>query len=341
MNASGGSNSGFAPLTLTDQGGFAVGGTIATTPGTFDPRHPTDPAGQTLHGDHARVFYQVPENARTHPLVLWHGYKQSGCGWGMTPDGREGFQTIFLRRGFPVYTLDQPRRASAGQTTAGTSTDTAITDQWFYNQFRFGLWPDTYPNGQFPQGPEALEQFFRSMVPDTGPIDGEVLADSVSALFDRIGPGVLVTHSHAGGFGWLAAMRNSDIKGVVALEPGSGFVFPDGEAPEPMDSSAGTMAAVSVPLADFEGLTKVPIVVYFGDNIPTEPTDIAGRDNWRIRVAMAGLWVDAVNRHGGDARLVHLPEIGITGNTHFLQSDLNNLEIAEQISKFLADKGLD
>jgi hypothetical protein len=53
---------------------------------------------------------------------------------------------------------------------------------------------------------------------------------------------VLVTHSHAGGFGWLVTMRNSGIKGVVALEPGSGFVFPEGKAPEPMDSSAGIMA---------------------------------------------------------------------------------------------------
>ena len=51
------------------------------------------------------------------------------------------------------------------------------------------------------------------------------------------------------------------------------------------------------------------------DNIPTEPTDIAGRDNWRVRLAMARLWVDAINRHGGDATLVHLPKIGITGNT--------------------------
>ena len=43
---------------------------------------------------------------------------------------------------------------------------------------------------------------------------------------------------------------------------------------------------------------------------------------------MARLWADAVNRHGGDATLVHLPEIGIRGNTHFPFSDLNNLEIA-------------
>jgi hypothetical protein len=107
-----------------------------------------------------------------------------------------------------------------------------------------------------------------------------------------------------------------------------------------MPSSAGTLAGEAVPLKEFQRLTKVPIVVYYGDNIPTEPTDIAGRDNWRVRLAMARLFVDALNRHGGDATLVHLPEIGITGNSHFLFSDLNNIQIADQISDFLAKKGL-
>ena len=60
-----------------------------------------------------------------------------------------------------------------------------------------------------------------------------------------------------------------------------------------------------------------------------------------MRLAMAKLWVETINKHGGDARLVHLPEIGIRGNTHFLFSDLNNVEIADQVSKFLAEKKLD
>ena len=38
---------------------------------------------------------------------------------------------------------------------------------------------------------------------------------------------------------------------------------------------------------------------------------------------------------------VHLPGIGIRGNTHFPFSDLNNLEIADLMSRFLSDKGLD
>jgi 4-carboxymuconolactone decarboxylase len=49
-----------APLMIQEQGSLAVGGTVITAPGTFDPikqgaYNPVgpDPAGQTLHGDHA------------------------------------------------------------------------------------------------------------------------------------------------------------------------------------------------------------------------------------------------------------------------------------------------
>jgi hypothetical protein len=56
---------------------------------------------------------------------------------------------------------------------------------------------------------------------------------------------------------------------------------------------------------------------------------------------MARLWADAVNSRGGDATVVHLPEVGVRGNTHFPFSDLNNLEVAALMSKFLAQKRLD
>jgi hypothetical protein len=56
---------------------------------------------------------------------------------------------------------------------------------------------------------------------------------------------------------------------------------------------------------------------------------------------MARLWADAVNRRGGDATVVHLPEMGIRGNTHFPFSDLNNVQIADLLSQFLQRKGLD
>lgn len=328
------------PLLIQAQGSFAAGGTVARTPGMFDPLRPA-PAGQSLHGDHARVFYQVPVNARALPLVMWHGFGQFSKTWETTPDGREGFQNIFLRRRFPVYVIDQPRRGGAARGTVGTTIAAATDDQQWFNTFRLGTWPDFFPGVQFSDAPETLNQYFRQMTPDTGPFDAAVAVDATSALFDRIGPGVLVTHSHSGGLGWRTAMKNRNIKGIVSYEPGSGFVFPEGEVPPAMPSAAGPLEAAGVPLQDFMALTRIPISIYYGDNIPAEPSTNPGHDGWRVRLAMARLWVEAVKRHGGDATVVHLPEVGIRGNTHFPFSDLNNIEIANLMSEFLAKKGLD
>jgi hypothetical protein len=88
-------------------------------------------------------------------------------------------------------------------------------------------------------------------------------------------------------------------------------------------------------------LTKIPIVIYYGDNIPEEPSTNPGQEQWRVFRATARLWRDAVNKHGGDVTLVELPAIGIHGNTHFPMSDLNNLQIADLLSQFLAEKKLD
>lgn len=327
-------------LIIRDQGSFAVGGTVITNPGTFNPYNQT-PAGQTFHGDHAYVFYQIPDKAHKYPLVMWHGIGQFSKTWETTPDGREGYQTIFLRRRFPVYLIDQPRRGNASRSTVAGSIDPTPDEQGWFGTFRVGIWPNYFEGVQFPKDNESLNQYFRQMVPNVGPIDINVNSDAVSALFTKIGPAILVTHSHSGGMGWITAIKNQNVKAIVSYEPGSGFVFPEGEVPAPIAMAGGSLAGLAVPMTDFVKLTKIPIIIYYGDNIPEKPVENPGQDGWRARLEMARLWRDAVNRHGGDVTVVHLPEIGIKGNTHFPFSDLNNIEIADLMSEWLHEKGLD
>src|SRR2546428_14013263 len=101
-----------SPITIVEQGSFFVGGTEVTAPGHFDPtvRSNSD-GGQSFPIDHMYVQYQIPQHARRFPLVMIHGANSTGSFWESTPDGREGYQTIFMRRGFPVYVVDFPRRA--------------------------------------------------------------------------------------------------------------------------------------------------------------------------------------------------------------------------------------
>ena len=331
------------PVTIADQGSFFAGGSVVQNEGEYDFYDPTNPAGQTLHGDHAYVFYQKPVNAHKYPLVFLHGAGQSAKTWETTPDGRDGFQNIFLSRGYSVYLVDQPRRGKAGRSTvSGNVTATADEQMWFDN-FRLGRYPDFYQNSQFPQGKESLNQFYRQVTPNTGAYDVNVISDAMAKVFDKSGEGILVTHSQGGGPGWYTAMKTDKVKAVIAYEPGSGFVFPEGEVPEPLATSSpfGALAGEVVPLDDFMKLTKIPIVIYYGDNIAAEPTNEWNKDSWRVRLEMTRMWADTVNRHGGDATVVHLPEIGIKGNTHFLFADLNNVQIADITEEWLHEKGLD
>lgn len=331
------------PLNIAEQGSFAVGGTKATTPGSFKLDSALKPQGQTFHGDHAYAFYQIPVKARKYPLIFLHGAGQSKKTWETTPDGREGFQNIFLRRRFSVYLLDQPRRGEAGKSSVAATINPTADEQFWFTQFRIGNYPDYFPNVKFPKDATSLEQFYRQMTPNTGAFDGNVIANATAELFNKIGEGILVTHSQGGGPGWSTAIKNDKVKAVIAYEPYSGFVFPEGELPQPIKSAGlfGELKGAEIPLDDFKKLTKIPIVIYYGDNIAKEPTKVWSQDHWRSGLEMAMIWAAMINKHGGDVTVIHLPEIGIKGNTHFPFSDLNNIQIADQLSKWLQEKGLD
>jgi pimeloyl-ACP methyl ester carboxylesterase len=336
-------------LQVEKQGSFLVGGNVVTHPGKFDPIkqgafNPAgpDPKGQTRHGDHAYVFYQIPSNAKKLPLVFWHGYGQSAKTWETTPDGREGFQNIFLRRNFPVYLIDQPGRGKASKSTKPTTITAAPDEQLWFGIFRFGVWPQLYDGVSFSKDPKALEQFFRQSVPDVGPaFQSDDYVNAVSALFDKVGEAILVTHSASGSLGWKTALKNKNIRAIVSYEPGGDFVFPEGEKIEATKLGARVIQPALIPKAEFMKFTKIPIIIYYGDNIPSTTSDNPGKEQWRAFLSIARQWADVVNRLGGDVQVVHLPEIGIRGNTHFPMSDLNNLEVADHLSKYLAAKKLD
>jgi hypothetical protein len=185
-----------------------------------------------------------------------------------------------------------------------------------------------------------VDQYWRQVTPDTGPGDTATVTNAVAALFVKTGPAVLLTHSASGGPGWLTAIKSPNIKAVVAYEPVQ-FVFPVGEVPPPIVTPAGINSGWGVSATAFAALTKIPIQIVYGDNIPTSPSPYGGLDLWYRATTMAKLFVDAVNRHGGDATILNLPSVGLHGNTHFPFSDLNNIQVADLMSKYLHEKGLD
>ncbi len=219
------------PIAIERQGSFYVGGRQVTAAGSFDTASALPPtAGQTYWIDQMYVQYQVPVNPRKLPLVLVHGGGGSGRVWETTPDGREGYQTILLRRGFPVYIVDLPRGARSGFPSfsgeLGKLDDKQqiVPNRTFapgrehaWARWRLGpQYPDVFPVQAFPMS--AVDSFLKHIRPSVSE-DPEVMSRALVALLDQIGPAILVTHSNSGLYGWLAAARSPNVKAIVSYEP--------------------------------------------------------------------------------------------------------------------------
>lgn len=323
-------------LVIAEQGIFSAGGTTLTSDGTFNPEDQWEEtgAGQTAHVDHANVLYQIPENETGLPMVFLHGYGQSRMGWMTTPDGREGWSDIFLRKGHSVFLVDEPRRGEAGATSVSGDISTKTLDQRWYTQFRIGRWEDgksvANEGSQFPNDEASVDQFFRQMTPDTGmssdmgaDFDNETVAQALAAtideVYERTGKNsILVTHSQGGGPGWTAANYTDHIAAIVAIEPGGA---PTADSP------------------DFKAVTekKIPVTFYFGDYIDNGDPTIQATASWQGMRQACYDFAKAYTELGGNCTVVDLPKEGITGNDHFMFQDLNNDVIADHVENWIQE----
>ena len=88
------------PVTIREQGVLYTGGSVS---------------GDGMSGQ-MHVFYQIPARVqrRHYPVVFIHGSRLTGAGFLGTPDGRPGWASWFVARGWPVYVVDQPGKGRSG-----------------------------------------------------------------------------------------------------------------------------------------------------------------------------------------------------------------------------------
>jgi len=323
-------------LSIAEQGIFSAGGTVITSDGTFDPENHWEEtgAGQTTHADHANVLYQIPENETGLPMVFLHGYGQSRMSWMTTPDGREGWSDIFLKKGHSVWLIDEPRRGEAGMTSVAGEISEKTLDQRWYTQFRIGRWENSKSvaneGSQFPNNDKSIDQFFRQMTPDTGmksdmgeDFNGDMVAKAVAASIDEVysrtgKKSVLVTHSQGGRAGWLVPKYTKNIAAIVAIEPGGG---------------------VSKDTEEYKAIVeqKIPVTMYFGDYIDNGDPKIAATSAWQGMRQSCYDFAETYTAEGGNAIVVGLPKEGIYGNDHFIFQDLNNDVVADHVENWIVN----
>lgn len=323
-------------LIIAEQGVFTSGGSV-TEPieGEYDPTQnwlDLSRKGTTTHVDHANTFYQIPADGNGIPVVFLHGYGQTRTGWQTTPDGREGWADLFLRKGYSVFLVDQPRRGAAAATELIVNDPADVDgnkfrvgEQAWYTHFRIGrVAPERYEGSQFPEGAEALTQFFCQMTPNTGNYDEMLFGQALSAVLNDVQhktdhKAVYVTHSQGGRVGWATDADN--IAAIVAVEPGFA----------PMVGSAEYRKFLNA---------RIPMLFLFGDYIENGPEDIQSTGFWQMVLNQCRDFAEHYNADGGDATVIYLPDEDIHGNSHFMFQELNNAQIADLIAGWLEQHNL-
>jgi pimeloyl-ACP methyl ester carboxylesterase len=317
-------------ISLKRMGSFHTGGRLVELSGKQTKQMTFTPGGASVTVDpngtfqveqmYTQYFVPAPERGAV-PILMWHGGGLTGVTYESTPDGREGWLTYFLRKGWAVYNSDAVERGRSGwaqypEIFAGDPVFLNTANP--FERFRIGQGPGSwnddpvkrrpYPTTQFPI--EAYENFMRQVVPRWLSTD-EAILSAYRQLVDRICPCVILFHSQGGQFGFKVAQEKPEkVKALVAIEPATVGYFEKAAA-----------------------LKDIPTLMVFGDFIAEDP-------RWTRMRATAGRFADSIKSNAGQVDIIDLPKMGIVGNSHMLMMDKNNRQVADLIQKWLTEQGL-
>jgi pimeloyl-ACP methyl ester carboxylesterase len=317
--------------------------------------------------------YQIPAK-QTHrwPILMVHGFGQSGSNFTGTSDGREGWAQYFLRQGYAVYVIDQPGRGRSAYLPEAypplTPPDIGNVQRRFVAPERYNLWPQARLHTQWPgkgaPGDEAFDQFYASQLPSI-PIANSTIynRDAIVALLEKIGPAIVMTHSQSGGFGWpVADMRPDLVKAVIAVEP-SGPPFFDIDnigAPDWFRDTTnnyrvwGPTAAPLTYAPPAENPSDLSVVREEKADAPdlircwlqrSPARQLPNLQKMPVLIMTAEASYHATYDHctvkyleqaGVHPTWIKLGDAGIHGNGHMLMLEKNNLDIAEVIARWLS-----
>jgi pimeloyl-ACP methyl ester carboxylesterase len=348
------------PLVLAKSSYFFVGGRI-------------DPAveGSPTVG-HMYVEYMIPQRLRhRYPVVMVHGGSQTGTNFTGTPDGREGWAHYFVRRGYAVYVVDQVARGRAANWSQVQGPVAAANVERLTQRFvapeRFKMWPQAHLHTQWPgegkPGDVSFDQFYASQFPSltSFPKQQEINPPALVALFDKIGPAILLTHSQSGAFVWpVTDARPNLVKANIAVEPNGPPVHelefkgaPDWFADSPREKVFGLGEVPIIydppfaggtklnfvrqeksdgpdlarcwlqkePVRKLPNIAKVPLLI-----VTSEASYHAGYDHCTSAY---------LNQAGVKHTFIRLGDRGIHGNGHMMMLEKNNQAIARVMAEWV------
>jgi pimeloyl-ACP methyl ester carboxylesterase len=307
-------------LRIAKQGSMEAGGRtiLCTTNDGGDPNSTRWPTGHVVV-DNVYATYQYPADQRyPYPILFNSGGGHTARVYDTTPDGREGWLTLFVREGFPVYGVDRPNTGRSGTDVckinavklgkAPPSELPAINryaaeSSWVTFRWgpKFGV---PYPNTQFPVD-HADDYYPQTVSTYRDPAETQKSVAAFSALIDKIdSPVIIQSWSSSGLLGYLTAVeRPEKVKAILAVE-------------------TSVTAFDLIPAEGRQKLAKIPIYVIIGDHAQDRVD--ASR---KFQKEMAAI--------GGHVTVDVLPEAGIHGNGHTMMMERNNKQIMYRMIAWL------
>ena len=289
-----------------------------------------------------------PEVTHPFPIVLIHGGGGQGLDWMGTHDGRPGWSTLLVQRGYEVYIVDRPGhgRSSFHPDVIGPM-GAPFPLQAGEAIFRAppegpASHPTAHLHTQWPGTGEDDDPALEAIVTSSGPMPADLaLSQSLdqsrgAELLDRIGPAVLFTHSLGGPAGWLIADARPDlVKAIVAIEnigppfaelPQLGLSLEWGLASAPLtyEPPAQSASELQGQPRQLPNLAGIPIAVVSAEASPF----VHFHDDMVAFLQAAGCDVEGLR----------LADHGVHGNGHAMMLERNNVEALEPIVAWVEGK---
>ena len=313
---------------IKSKGSYYVGGRKVTVTGG-EPYYATlvegwaepqkfSPDGDYQAGQMYVQYTRLEDPVVPYPVCMIHGGGLCGAMWEQTLDGRPGWEFRFLQRGYNVNVSDGVERGRASwarypEINPGPPVFRNYEEGW--TTFRLGeKYPDLYEGARF--DPSKYDYLAKQFIPRW--VTSTAWAEEAYDLYvEQMTEGcILMAHSQGGLFAIRAALKHPEnVRAIILVESSS---------------------TIDVDTEDVSSLKGIPFLHVWGDFLGGEYAN--ERFTWVGDYAYEGTMRklhSKILELGGDSTWIHLPEIGIRGNSHAMMNEDNSNEIADLILDWL------
>lgn len=313
-------------ITIKKRGSFYVGGekiTLKSLPiedisymnkFTFH----SDPNGTHWVKQMYVQYTEITQPKISYPVLMWHGGGLTGVTWETTPDGRDGWDTLFLKMGYHVFISDAVERGRASWAKFPEINPTppifhTYEARWL--NLKMGeTYPVPYKGLRFPI--KYYDQLMMQSVPrwltsDQWAIDAYI--QYIKKMQCNYNGVIIIAHSQGCLYAQEIMKKFPDfIKAVIFVEN----------------------VCLPKETENLSAFSHIPQLYIYGDFMDKKIVH-----DWVNTTRNAiPKWKLYLNKIHADHTWMELPKMGISGNSHMLMMDNNNHDIAKMIDNWLTKK---